>query len=760
MLLSLTVSAFAIGQSSQRYDFTIFGANAGSDVVTFSPYGKFDSTAKFAVGTVTISDHLTGIRIGKKITSYQFVSDHGGVHATMSWDGKTLKFDVPGRKGSVPYDGTALSWFANFHPWILSQLSDIKISGDTKTAKGGIYILESGSVIPGTVQSLPSRSYNYNGKSLTATAMELSIGSIAIDVYFDSNGDFIGEEVKVQHFRTLKQGVTGLFTDPLSKFPELSQATYKTKALTNLSWKTRGGVSLIADAVVPDAPGKFPVILERTPYGRQVAILEGSDYASRGYAFVVQDCRGTGDSQGEWDPFIHEENDGYDAVQSAAAQPWSNGKVGMIGGSYGGSVQWAAAVKRPPALLCIVPQVSPPDAFENLPYEFGTFILWGSLWWANIIPNGQADLTQATKPIAHPEQLMDLPLSVLPEKALGKEVPFFTKWLQRTSYSDWKGFDYEKQLQNVTIPVLNISGWWDGDGIGTDLHWLKMRSAHRKNMWLIEGPWVHAFDTTSKLGEDNYGPTAIIDLDSMYLKWFDHWLKGKSVGLSKIPKVQYFAMVQNQWHKTSDFPDPKAMKSTLYLSDSGSLQSKSGSGKDSYVYDPSKVKIPSEIKNNPMSTDVSIRIHISKAKDHLVFKSAVLTKPMIVEGPYSVDLTFKINTVTTDLYALLADMDGKGNLIPLSVPGKLNLSYLTHFDRPTNLVPGRIYKAHLMPWMSARELKVGHRLVLIVSSQAFPGTARNLNTGEPIATGTKMKTATITIYHDQSHPSSISFYKL
>src|SRR6185312_4287724 len=130
---------------------------------------------------------------------------------------------------------------------------------------------------------------------------------------------------------------------------------------------------LIADVYRPDAPGKFPAILERTPYGREGGAVDGAFYAKRGYVVVSQDCRGRGDSTGEWDPMVHERKDGYDAVQGTAKLPWCDGNVGMIGGSYGGLVQWTAAVEQPPALKCIVPQVSPPDAFLNLPYENGCF---------------------------------------------------------------------------------------------------------------------------------------------------------------------------------------------------------------------------------------------------------------------------------------------------------------------------------------------------------------------------------------------------
>src|SRR5262249_40501250 len=157
-------------------------------------------------------------------------------------------------------------------------------------------------------------------------------------------------------------GWDGLYVDPLAKYPELSQPTFGTKTETGVAMKTRNGVTLVCDVVRPNDALKHPAILVRTPYGRSSETLSGAFWASRGYVYVTQDCRGREDSGGNWDPFVNEGPDGADTIGWIAKQSWSDGKVGMIGGSYAGYVQWAAAVEEPPALRCIVPQVSPPDA--------------------------------------------------------------------------------------------------------------------------------------------------------------------------------------------------------------------------------------------------------------------------------------------------------------------------------------------------------------------------------------------------------------
>ena len=744
---------------SAKYLFTISGSKVGSETYSETSKGKFKSVSKLAVGSVVISSQVSGNLSQSVVKSYSIDTNSPASEVKMSWNGKTVTVTKPIKK-VVPYDGQALLWFSNYHPAIISNLNTILTKSDSTTIKGKVYVLESGVLVPGSLSMLGTQTYTLDGDPKICKHFQLKIAGLVIELYQTENGMLVGEQVKTEHFEAVLVGVKGLFNDPLLKYKNLSQPKYQTKTITNLVCKTRDGVNLATSAVMPTQPGRYPIILERTPYGRNASLLGAEVYAKRGYVFIAQDVRGTGDSGGKWDPMMHEEKDGYDAVEWAAHQPWSNGKVGMIGGSYLGYVQWAAAVEQPPALKCIVPQVSPPDAMTNLPYEFGTFLLFPDLWWLNIDGTGKANLLAATVPPKKPKAILDLPLSVIPKEMYGRSMPIFTKWLKRTGYPDFKGFDYEKSILKVKIPVLNISGWWDGDGIGTDLNWIKMQRNGRKNMWLIEGPWTHSFDTTSQLGNDHYGSKAIIDLDPLYLRWFDHWLKGKHDGLMQVPKVQYFVMTENRWHKTNRFPDPESKKRTMYLGSKGTLAFHRSTGEDTYIYNPAKVKVPVGLSGNPIAQPATIDLKFADKNDHLDYLSSPFKKKVDVTGPFMVNLYFKISTVTTDLYAYLFVQDKAGNRLPLGVEGKLNLSYLNGLDRPRNLLPNHIYLAHVMPWISAREILPGERLGVVIISQDFPYTARNLNTGEPIVNATRMKIAHVTILHDRTHPSSFTYFAM
>jgi putative CocE/NonD family hydrolase len=182
----------------------------------------------------------------------------------------------------------------------------------------------------------------------------------------------------------VREGYETLRKEPVSD-PLISQPKFEVKVEAGTKIAMRDRVKLATDIYLPQMDGKAPVILIRTPYKKEMGEIQGRYYARRGYAVAIQDCRGRFGSEGVWEPFINEPKDGYDAIEWLAAQPWSNGKVGMIGGSYVGWVQWWAASERPPHLVTIIPNVAPPDPFYNIPYEHGAFFIFGAIWWADIL---------------------------------------------------------------------------------------------------------------------------------------------------------------------------------------------------------------------------------------------------------------------------------------------------------------------------------------------------------------------------------------
>lgn len=739
--------------SSSQYDFFINSVKVGSEKLSISSKGVFVSKTVLTLGANEIKEKVSGNLKHGKITSYESIANEMGRILDLKWDGKTVYVLKPASP-SVPFNGKVPIWYGNEAPALSFGFQAYALDvNQAKTVK--TFLFDAGPAVDGKLTYLGKQTYREDGKIQSAEHFIITLGLTKINVYCDNLGHFLAENVPSQGLKVLKDGITGIFSKSNSKGSGLNNQ----KILSNQPCLMRDGVKLSTDVVLPSKVGKYPAILVRTPYGKELALGGANEFVKHGYAYVVQDVRGTGASGGKWDPFMNEEKDGYDTIEWVSKQPWCNGKVGMIGASYSGYTQWAAAVMEPPALKCMIPEVSPPDAMTNIPYEFGTFQLFDNLWYQAVVAKGGLNLSQMNG-LKHPRQLLDLPLSSLPGKVIGMKGESYQEWLKRTGYDDFKGFDYEKDILNVKIPVLNISGWWDGDGIGTDLNWMTMEKAGRKNMWLIEGPWTHEFNTTTQLAGDIYGKSAILNLTSLEFQWFDHWLKEDSNGFSKVPKVKYFVMTQDQWHSTSTFPDPKSHKAKLYLSAKSTLTTSEGQGTSKYIYDPSKVKIPDAFLNKSPKKVASLDIHFGGKNDHATFVSQPCKSSKIITGPFDVKLSVKVNVKSTDLYAFVYIIDTKGPRIPFSMEGKLNLSYIDGLDKPLSLIPNHIYTAHIMPWIGAREILKGERLGLTIRSEDFPMTARNLNTGQPIVSAVRMVPATITILHDRANPSWLTYYEL
>jgi putative CocE/NonD family hydrolase len=328
-------------------------------------------------------------------------------------------------------------------------------------------------------------------------------------------------------------------------------------------------------------------------------------------------------------------------------------------------------------------------------------------------------------------------------------------------------------MDKVKIPVLHISGWWDGDGIGTKLNWARMRSLGNKNQWLIYGPWTHIFNSSSRLGDVDYGPEAVIDLDSIYLRFFDTWLKHKQVNWEQQPKVRVFVTGINQWRDLNDWPDSRSREMTLFLSSRGPANGIASVGElvpaapktqkpDRYTYDPAAAEIPKEMKNikdfGDLLAAASTLVNVPpKEKGVLIYRTAPMPEPLEIGGPIELDLQFATTARDTDFFASLVDIDEKGTMHAIGIGGKIRARYLSGWEKPSLLTPGKVYKATIELWDTAHQVKKGHRLAVLITSTAFPGYARNLNTGEPVINATRMVAAQQTIYHDATQPSALRF---
>lgn len=764
-ILSFMFLASASQAETTRMAIEFAGAPAGENVYESSSNGTFTSKTILNIGSLELKSNLSGKFEGGILTEFRCEdAPPGQGPRVITYSNHKLHVkigksdtDLPTKIGIEPY-------FGNLHPQLTASVLGKVDFAKLQTQKIQAFAPDLGSFISPSFTPL-ERKTTPKG---TAKIFKMTLATLEATYAVDEANHVVLMDVPSQKLRFIVPGWEALVKDPLAAYPELSQSTYKFKVDTALKMTTRDGAVLVQDIVRPDAPGKFPVILVRTPYGRGASAVEGGFYASRGYVFVVQDCRGRGDSTGKWDPFIFERKDGYDAVQWAAKQDWSDGNVGMIGGSYGGFVQWAAAVENPPALKCIVPQVSPSDAMLNLPYDNGAFFLYGAVWWAKIVSSRTIDLSSFMSKLPNPEKLSTLPLSKLDSAVLGKKVPFYADWLKRSKSSDWKGFNYEDDLKNVKIPALHISGWWDGDEIGTMVNWQIMRSLGRKNQWLVYGPWTHLFNSTSKVGDIDFGPSAIIDLDSVYLRWFDTWLKHKDVKLSNQPHVRAFITGANKWVESTDWPIADSTPMKLYLSASGAVEGSSSTGR--LLPRPPAIQAPSKFRYDPHNATIadaflhpdpdkaSLNPKIGKKEKGLVlFKSEPFKKATSIGGPIVLDLRFSTSAHDTDFYVNLLDEDEKGHFSAMGQAGKIRCSYRDGLNKQVALKPGKIYGVNIRLWDTAHEFAQGHRICIVMTSTEFPMFARNLGTIEPIATATRMEVQDQKIFHDQKNPSSLRF---
>jgi uncharacterized protein len=743
------------------------GSSAGSSVFKLNPDGTFSSETELLLGTMRIAEQLTGRIQGSRVVAYRLEAERPGQpKATLVYEAGKLKVVQGETEKEAEIGELPELLFSNLHPQLLARTLAAVDWEKKEPQELEVYMIDGGTKVKVRLTPLEERSTPRG----TAKLFKAALGSVEVEYALDSAGRVVSMDVPAQRIRLYAIGWEALFRDPLADYPELSQPVHEVKVERGVAMKTRDGVTLVADVFRPDAPGRFPVILSRTPYGRATAGIEGPHFARRGYVFVAQDVRGMGDSGGEWDPFVNERRDGFDAVDWASKAPWSDGKVGMIGASYGGLVQWAAAAERHPALRCLIPQVSPPDAMHNIPYDHGTFFLFGNVWWARIVRSSQADLGSAAGAFANLEKLATLPLSKVDDAVFGENLPFFDRWLEREGLIHWKGFDWLTDLRRVDIPALHISGWWDGDGIGTKLIWETMRGAKRTNQWLIYGPWTHAFNTTRSTGDVDYGPEAILELDSLYLRWFDTWLKGKDVGLNRVPRARIFVTGANKWLDLDDWPEPAWAEQKLFLYADAPANGKSSRGElrdapaksqepSRYLFNPANADLPEEIRvMDPSAITTVIKIgEKGPDDDALVFRTSRLSAPLTIAGPISLDLHFETTARDTDFYVMVFDEDPEGVKRMIGMPGKLRAAFLGGMDRPRPLVPNRPYRASIALWDTAHEFKPGHRLGIMIASGQFPMFARNLGTGEPIKDATRMIVQVNTIHHSGARPSALRF---
>ena len=619
-----------------------------------------------------------------------------------------------------------------------------------------------------TLTGLGAKPRLIGGKTVAIARYSVSIptpvGEQEMELATDDNGRILMLSMATQKLFAVRDGYQELTQPEIPSDPTLSKPTHTVKKET-LKIAMRDGVKLTADVYRPDGDGKFPVILQRTCYGRTGA-LEATSYAKRGYVYVAQDVRGKFDSEGVWKPFVNEARDGYDSVEWCAAQSWSNGKVGMIGGSYLGFVQWAAARENPPHLTCLIPIVSPPDPFFNVPYAYGAFFLQPNVWWTAIV-DGKGMNSIPTFTSLKP--FKTLPVTDVDKAVLGHHVDFFQEWLQHpTNDAYWDQVNFNTRMKTMPdIPALHISGWFDGDGIGTKRNYAAMTAAGHPNQHLVYGPWSHAVNTSTKIGPLDFGPQSVRDLDTLYLRWFDHWLKGVDNGTEKEKPVEAFLMGRNEWRQFTAWPPKEAMQTRWYFHSSGHANADKSDGKlslskpsaeensDRFTYDPAKPFIPGGEENAAKQSDDAVSAaHSSSDRDPqaLTYTTDALLKDVVVAGPIELHLAASTSAKDTDWFAMLQDIGPDGRAINLC-QGIIRARFRKGFVKPVLLTPNEVADYTIDLWALGNVFQKGHKIRVLASSSCFPLYDRNLNTGDNNGTTTRMAVASQTILHNNAHPS-------
>ncbi len=622
-----------------------------------------------------------------------------------------------------------------------------------------------------------------DGKVCTFSRSVYDFMGLEIFPWTDEQGRLYLAEVPSQHSTYVRDGYEVLLQKPIDD-PLLSRAVYEVVEERGVHVPMRDGVGLSTDLFRPKDQGKYPLVHIRTPYKKEMQEMVARYWARRGYAVAVQDVRGRFASEGEWEPFVNEARDGYDSIEWLAKQEWCDGKVGMIGASYLGWVQWLAASQNPPHLVCLIPNVAPPDPFYNIPYEYGAFFLQGAIWWAEVVESeATADITGGTLlkifDREYDQILRSLPVIDLDKKIFGKENRYWRNWiLHPTRDSYWESACHLDKLGKAAIPAFHQSGWFDGDGVGSKLNHLAMAAHGHPHQKLVLGPWGHTDTATRKLGDFDFGPKAIIDLQSAYLRWFDHFLKGVDNGIEREPLVSLFVMGTNDWLHGNTYPLEGTRFDPWYLGSGGKANTSGGDGSlsreepgadsppDHYVYDPADpTPAPIAFVDDETTKDLkgeerdkAVEAYhgkvLERRQDILVYTSEPFAEPYTFAGPVSARLWATTSGKDTDWFVSLDEVTAEGEIYSLA-RGRLRARYRNGVKTTELVEPDQIVEYHIDIWQTGVLMPAGSRLRVEIASAYFPLFSRNLNTGGHNETETEFVSATQTILHDAAHPSHV-----
>lgn len=559
-------------------------------------------------------------------------------------------------------------------------------------------------------------------------------------------------------------GVYAMRQHLIARWLNFSKPEYKVNVRRNIRVLMPDGVALATDHYRPAANGhhetEFPTVFLRTPYSK--GGIEGMvhsfichRFSERGYHVISQDTRGSFESEGNFEPFVHEATDGRATLDWIAAQPWFNGSVGMWGMSYPGYTTWAAASTKPPMLKALVPAIT--GSYLG-PEDGRIFPLDLVLNWMLILDSlldedvNLFEMAMRTGNVERQKMILSpgyshLPLSEIDRAVLDKDIPFFKVWQDHPEPDDpyWQRVNFSDTVAETTIPVHFVSGWFDIFLPRLLKDYATMKAAGR-NPHLTIGSWYHLdFDRFLSVREA--------------LDWFDVHLKGKTERLRPNP-VQIYLGGADRWLDLESWPPPVDCQ-TYYLArqegGEGELTAEhplpavQGEGlKDCYLYNPAD---PTPNLGGPLLSHAAgsyDNSDLEARSDVLTYTTSPLEEPLDVVGTVKLTLYVTSTLRHSDFFGRLCDVHPDGRSMNIC-DGLIRLcpddSDLRP-DEPIQIEIGMIPTAH--------RFQKNHSLRLQVSSGSHPRFARNLGTDEPIPIATRMESSEKSICRDAKYPSSLT----
>ncbi|MDJ0656686.1 MAG: CocE/NonD family hydrolase [Xanthomonadales bacterium] len=560
--------------------------------------------------------------------------------------------------------------------------------------------------------------------------------------------------------------------------PKLRPPRLEPEIETMVPMRDRAG--LFSHVHLPrDEQGSWPAILVRTPYPNPImpiALGPIEFFRNAGYAVVVQWCRGTWKSEGQFRFFQNEAEDGYDCIEWIAEQDWSDGHIGMYGSSYSASVQWLAARLKPPHLTCIAPQSPGAMFFYETPFLGGTFFKTHFLSWPKLVTSSsleeigiddEFDALDETHPFiqafrASPnEQVLNDYLGEDAASAMREPLqhPTLDGWWEQIMLT-------RESAAVIDIPVFAITGFHDGDQAGALYNWSEIEAANpagHDNRHLLVGPWRHAQMLTGvaeQMGEVSFGENASVALPAAILNFFDVHLKGRGEPTALPDRCRLYTSGSNQWHSTQEYPPRQANKRSMYLCSSGSANSMFGDGQLSAEGpDGPPDRFPADWRFAVPNVSIGSASGANLARhDVLVYTSDPLTEAMTVLGPVRAEIYLAVDAPDADLVLRIEDVWPDGRSVNMT--GEMGCAafrarYRNGFHRETLMTPGEPVRLRFHVCHMGHTFKPGHRIRVVLTATADRLLEPNHHTGEPVLTAVERRTARQTIFHDAERPSRI-----